>query len=353
MEKNLSPFAFFAAAVVFTLALLGASVVAPHDRYYRWQEHNSGATRKADWIYERLHFDAAPVDVALIGTSRTAGGLSGPDIETLYCRATGRKINIANLSIPETGRNMHYVIAKETARTKRPTLFVVELNETEPRKPHHGFILLADAGDVLTAPAFINVNYFSDLARLPGRQLLLGFKSLLKRGAVRPDFDPGAYPGRDLDRTRALPLLDGRLISRFQVAGAEELDAGAKARSEAALKFRPPKSMRRFEHRFSRLYLKKIEALAAAVGGETVYAYLPAWRAPVLPAALVADLEIDAPIFDLGGSIAEDPAKWLDATHVNAWGAREQSARMAQELARAYPLLGEPADCPRRSPQSL
>ena len=181
MEKTLSPLAFVYGVVVCCFAILAASIAAPHERYYRYQEHHSGTTRKADWIYERLHFDPAPIDVALIGTSRMGAGLSGPGIEKLYCEATGRRIVVANLSIPETGRNMHYVIAKEAYRTKSPALTVLELNERETRKPHNGFIYLADASDVLTAPMLINVNWLNDLLRLPGRQAALYVKSAARR----------------------------------------------------------------------------------------------------------------------------------------------------------------------------
>lgn len=341
MEKTLSPAGFVFAALLFTLSLLGASVVAPQNPYYRWQEHTSGTTRKADWIYERLHFDAEPIDVALIGTSRMAGGLSGPEIEAAYCKATGRRIRVANLSIPETGRNMHYVIAKEALRTKAPALIVLELNEVETRKPHNGFVVLADAGDVLTAPAFINLNYFSDIARLPGRQALLWFNTLTGRAALRSAFDPALYPGHDMDRTKYLPLLDGRVVSRFQVASEEALDAAAAGRENKASALRLPASMRPLEYRFSRRYLQKIESLAAQRKSGVAYVYLPAWRAAKMPDEIAASLAIEPPVIDLGGAIANEADKWLDATHVNAWGAAEQTARFAEKLRDLDPLLGK------------
>lgn len=340
MERDLSPVAFVFAACVFTLALLSLCVVAPQDPYYRWQEHSSGTTRKADWIYERLHFDDEPIDVALIGTSRMAGGLSGPDIEARYCAATGRRIRVANLSIPETGRNMHYVIAKEAMRTKSPSLTVIELNEIETRKPHNGFIVLADTRDVLTAPLFLNVNYFSDLARLPGRQALLWLATLTKKAAVRPKFDPAAYQGHDLDRTRALPLLDGRVVSRFERTTRGALDAAYEARAREASKLRAPARLRPLEYRFSRHYLRKIERLANASSRRLAYAYLPSYRAPSSASQVLADLDIDKPVIAPGRAIANEPALWLDATHVNAWGAIEQSARFAEELVVRFPDLG-------------
>ena len=48
-----------------------ALIALPHDRYYRYQADQILDSRKSDWIFERLHFDDTPVDVALIGTSRS------------------------------------------------------------------------------------------------------------------------------------------------------------------------------------------------------------------------------------------------------------------------------------------
>lgn len=345
MERPLDPYAFLVAALLAMLVALGGSVLLPHERYYRYQAHSSGTTRKADWIYERLHFDKTPVDVALIGTSRMAGGLSPALIESEYCRATGRRIHVANLAIPETGRNMHYVLAKEAARTKRPAVFVVELNEVESRRPHAGFIVLADAREVLTAPAFLNANYFADLIRLPGRQAGLFYESVLRRPAVRPSFDPADYAGPYLDRTKTIAFLDGRALDKSAVKPKAELDAlfAARRRAEAPLHAFPP-FLRRLEYRFSRRYLAMIERVANEGGGQVDYAYFPAYRAPQMPAALMDELKV-RPAIDLGGPAANDPSFWHDATHLNARGAQAASRRFAAGLAAQHRLLGRPGAC--------
>ena len=344
MEERLSPTAFIVACLVFTLTFLSMSVTVPHDRYYRWQSYDNGTTRKADWIYERLHFDETPVDVALIGTSRMGGGLSGEEIEAAFCALTGRRIYVANLSVPETGRNMHFIIAREAMRAKKPKLTIVELNEVETRKPHNGFVFLADARDVLQAPLFINLNFAGDMLRLPGRQLQLFVASAADTPPLRSEFDRGAYAGPHLDRTRELDMIDGRRISRFVRVEEAALDKAAAERSAAESSLRLPHQLHFLEHPFSRLYLKRIEALATDTGGDVAYAYLPAWRAPEFPVALNTDLELKRPVIDLGGEIANDAALWLDATHVNGWGAAELSARFAQALAEDYPQLGA-EDC--------
>jgi len=346
MEHKINPF-FFCFAVVITLGvLLGASIMLPHDRYYRFQAHNDVTTRKADWIYERLHYDPTPIDVALIGTSRIAGGLSGPLIEHSYCQATGRRIHVANLAIPVTGRNMHYVIAKIAARTKAPMLYVVELNEIESRRPHAGFIFLADASDVLTAPILLNLNYIKDLLRLPGRQASLFIEGITGKPAIRTAFDPQEYAGPHLDRTENIISIDGQNNSRRVSHARSEMDA---MRAERMKDVSPlhllPKPLRAFEYRFSRYYFRKIEALSTKFGGDTAYTYVPAYGADMMPLALIAELGIGQAIIDLGGDIAKDASMWLDATHLNTDGAVNTSEKFAAQLASAYPALGVEERC--------
>jgi len=347
MEQRISPFVFLMSLLVAVGTLLSLTVTTPHDRYHRYQRHDSGTTRKADWIYERLHFDATPIDVALIGTSRMGAGLSAPLIEATYCAATGRRIHVANLSIPETGRNLHYALAKEALRAKSPSLLIVELNETEPRKPHDGFIFLADASDILTAPVLINFNYVSDFLRLPGRQAQLFFEGVMRKPAVRASFDPNAYQGVHLDRTETMTMIDGRVISKDRIVPATRLNAElAKRQSTQKAPYVLPKPLRPFEYRFSRIYLSKITQLATSKDAAVDYVYLPGYKASgQLPDYLYEALKISDKPMNASAGLRVNSALWFDATHVNADGARLQSEIFAQSLATRHSGLGKIGAC--------
>lgn len=342
MNRPLSPVSFLIAASAATIVLLIGSALLPHDRYFRWQELETQEARKADWIYERLHYDDLEIDVALIGTSRTGGGVSGPDLEAGYCALTGRRIHVVNFGMPGTGRNLQYVIVKELTRTKNPALVLIEVNETESRRQHNGFITIADASDILTAPLLPNLNYAQDFAGLPGRQVRLFFQTLFRHPQVTAKFNPGAYLGHDVDNTRNLLLIDGTRQSRMIFQTEEELDLDLQKRNNGTAQIHLSPALKPLEYRVARIYLKKIEDLVAEDGGTTQYLYIPSYKQPAAPAELLKDLGVEDPILDLGGAIAMQPEKWRDATHVNTIGAIEQTGRLAELLAKKDPALGEP-----------
>ena len=239
---------------------------------------------------------------------------------------------------------MHYALAKEAVNMKAPFLIVIELNDVESRRPHNGFVFLADARDVLMAPALINLNYLSDLLRLPGRQASLFVQSLLSAPSLRKSFDPVRYRNAPRDFTKEVRFIDGSVKSRSVINSKQQMDALFESRAKGLSPFYLlPKPLRPLEYRVPRYYLRKIEA--AADNAQIAYAYVPAYKAPAISAALLEELGIARPIIDLGGEIAFDPAQWLDATHVNATGAAIQSERLARALAKDYPDLGAPAPC--------
>lgn len=341
MGNSISSFSFLRIFALTFAAIIIGVIFLPNSRYYRWQTLETDSHRKADWVFERLHYDDYPIDVAMIGTSRLAGGISGPDLEAGYCRLTGRTIRVANLSLPATGRSLQYVVMKELAKTKKPQLTLIEINEMESRIQHVGFKKVADVSDFVTAPLFINLNYPRDLANLPGRQVNMFFDTILKRPNVRPEFDPAAYAGHDLDNTREVTLINGSIESRMIVMPIDELERGHRRRHSPRSKMHLRSYLKPLEYRASRIYLRRMEAFAETWGGDTAYLFVPAYKEPKISPELLSDLGIDDPIIDIGGDIAFEPEKWRDETHVNTVGAMEQTQKLVELLAKSHPTLGE------------
>lgn len=338
--KTLSASAFTILTLAVAAALLVGAALTPHDPYYRWQELETKFSRKGDWIFERLHFDPAPIDVALIGTSRTANGISGPDVEEAFCEATGRRLRVVNLGYAGLGRDIEYAIAKEAAASKKPRLLLVEVNEFELRTQHESFIVVAEPIDLLAAPLLVNSSYVSNLGRLPGRQLSLFIKTLAGTPNVRKTFDPATYDPRADDRTRAYTMLDGTKRSRFVRVPKKELEKELRARRRDKKNAELPRALEPLGYNVARHYLNRIERIATIHGGSVQYVFLPAYKDPAMPEDNRRKLGIEGPIIDLGGPVALKSELWRDATHTNAWGSIEQSERLGRELARAYPDLG-------------
>ena len=162
----------FALASVVAVAALAGSLAIPHDPYIRWQDMRSEAWARLGWIYERIHFDETPVDIAFIGTSHTMNGVDGAAVRAALAAAGGTCRHVVNLAFPSYGRNMHWLIARELLEHRKVGTLVLEVFENESRKAHPFFNAVADVSDVLQAPLLINLNYLSDLAQLPARQAL-------------------------------------------------------------------------------------------------------------------------------------------------------------------------------------
>ena len=70
--------AFFALTCVL---LLVVSILLPHDRYIRYQQLTDSDLFRSRWVYERIHYDKTPIDVAVIGSSRLEASVSAPILE--------------------------------------------------------------------------------------------------------------------------------------------------------------------------------------------------------------------------------------------------------------------------------
>ena len=53
--------AFFAITCVLWLVV---SILLPHDRYIRYQQLTDSDLFRTRWVYERIHYDKSPIDVA-------------------------------------------------------------------------------------------------------------------------------------------------------------------------------------------------------------------------------------------------------------------------------------------------
>jgi hypothetical protein len=307
------------------LALAVVACLIPDNPYLRFQLLKNTDGAQAQWIYERIHFDSRPFDVVFSGPSRTMVGVSSSRIQE-DLRRLGSSASVVNFSLPETGRNLDYVIIKELFKTdRRPKLLVLGVIEKPSRFGHSKFKYLSDSSDVVEAAYPINLHYFADLSYLPFRQMKLAAMWLFPGTFnVDPQFDPASYQGSDYDITMWIRLRD-RVVPRAKLLK----DAG-----DSENGFTPPllpAAAADIEFGDENFYIRKIVAMARARRVRVAFLYIPYFTGPptTLEEAFYAQF---GPILN-ANFVSDKDQLFMDYAHLNHAGAVELSDWLAERIA--------------------
>ncbi|PZO91804.1 MAG: hypothetical protein DI623_01775 [Sphingomonas sanxanigenens] len=261
------------------LLAIGASLL-PENSYQRWQLLDDTIHARARWIYERIHYDPTPIDVAFIGPSRIGAGINAPQLGAALAKR-GLPSNVVNFSLPETGRNINDVIVEEMLKTKRPKLLVIGVIEKPSRFGHSAFKYIAPRAMVANPGYFGNINYLPDLAYLPFRQLYL-FAADLMPGAtgLTKSFDPARYAGSSVDTTGDVVMPDGSIKNATLPASPAELDRGVRKLERGMHPPFLPAALADVEFGDERHFTRRIVAAAKARGIPVVFLALPYHTGP-------------------------------------------------------------------------
>ena len=341
MAKGLQPIRFLAMCLLVAMASLVGLVLMPHDRYIRFQSMAASSVHylRAKWVYERIHFDPTPIDVAFIGTSHTQSAIDSALVEKVL-RERGHDWKVVNFAIPHLGRDLHYLIVRELLAKRRISRLVVELQEGEARAPHPAFRLLADTSDLLESPVLVNTGYLDNLSRLPERQASLFLRSRapelfgLNR-ALRPE----DYEGPHWDDTLKI---HGISAQRTNVYDAEhfrkpvaKLLQDFESKQALGKKLAPPFMRHRLLYRYNLLYLEDLLQLAKSNGVQIVFLYLPFLNGPEAP--VDRELVLDyGPIFT-PRDVIDEASFWQNEDHLNVHGARRVSRWIGERLHETAP----------------
>lgn len=335
----------FGAGLAAMALALAAMVALPHDPYVRWQAPKLEAEARLGWLYERIHQDPTPIDVAFIGTSHTLNGIDAAAVQQAIAaqglrNPDGSCVTVTNLAIPAYGRSLHWEIARELLSVRKPKLLVIEVFESETRKAHPYFADVGTVGDIVGAPMLVNVGYVKDLIRLPYRQLTLALKSLNPKAVgLKTRFDPADYDGSNVDNTRYVNVAGAELTPyRDKVMPAADLQrAAARAAARKEPNVLGP-AFAQYEYAVPRHYLGNILALARARGVPVRFLYLPGYGRPAAPVPLAGMRIADRTLYV--NDILKDDGIWYDAEHLNAQGAVLLSRRLGTMLG---PIVGTSA----------
>jgi hypothetical protein len=99
------------------LALCALACLLPDNPYQRWQlvdsmDVDGGLFANLRWVYERMHFDDRPIDIAVVGPSSTFNGVTSERIERELA-ARGVTAHVANFSAVASGRNLQWAVVDE------------------------------------------------------------------------------------------------------------------------------------------------------------------------------------------------------------------------------------------------
>lgn len=314
------------------MALVAGLVALPDQAYLRFQSLSETIHNRVQWSYERIHFDPTPIDIAVIGNSRMGAGINAPALSDALSARLGREINVVNLSTPQEGRNMHWVMARELLETRPEVSFILlSVIEQEPRVSHPAFASLGSRRDILTSPVLINRDWPADLAALPYRQLALFIQGLRPAlFGLAADFDAGRYAGPDYDTTVTFTLPDGTVIDRSSAPPEAELRRVAEARVRQITRPLLPDTLSDYEFSVERSYTRRIAALAAERDVGLGFVYLPIYLndGEIHNAVTYAAL---GPIFE-GRQFVGTPEYFSDYGHLNNVGARAAVPWLADAL---------------------
>ena len=327
--KGFKALGIICASLAVALALNALACLLPDNPYQRWQLTDGTIYDQLRWAYERIHYDDRPIDVAIVGPSRTLLGLSAERIGR-NLSAHGEPADVANFSVVGAGRNVQWAIANELFKTKSPKVLVLGVDGAPHPYGHPAFKLVAPATAVAFPPAPLLHDYSYDLAYLPSRQVKLFAAGLFPElFGLRKEFDPGAYARTRSEFTSGILHLDNKTIDMDSHTSPQTLRKQAQPLVPASLMDRLV--LWCCNNGDDHVYIPAISELARAHGTRLVFAFLPTFEGT----AAVEDRDFLSQyglVVD-NGDMSQDAGVYENWSHFNHAGAVKASDRIASAIA--------------------
>ncbi|WP_206242056.1 hypothetical protein [Novosphingobium terrae] len=330
--------------------LLAVLLTLPFDRYIAAQRAAGSEMFHARWVYERIHFDPAPIDVAIIGSSRLESGISPGLLQQLLSAKLGRTVHVANLSVVQAGRDYHDLLVHDLLNAHPEVRLLVLTDDGFMVYSHPMFQEMASPGQIASAPLLVNKFYVSNLLAVPYRNLLNAAEQVAPGWfGVDRAFRPEAYLGTDLDRTLGYRLPDGHWRNGNATMPLAQMQARAQASlatqnrfTISHLPFLPEDMQLAIDHH----YMQSIADLARQRHVALAFVGLPMFGPTDLPRN-PRYFSRFGPDF-LPTAWRNDAALYQDDTHLNRAGAILATHYLADRLAGLIPP--PPARAPQQGP---
>jgi hypothetical protein len=320
------------------LAIAAISFVAlafiEDDPYSRHKAALSTDYIKAKWIYERLHFDPTPVDIAFLGSSRTMQNVDSALIEKALNASTGGEFHVVNLALPKLGRDVPYLFGRMLVETKKPKLVVVEVDYLNQRGGSAIFPQLATLDDLWAAPR-INQDLFYDFVSVSARHGRLLWQSILSGNS---QFDAAGYRGEHWDDDYQTTGANGR-ISGPRVAFMEKRRFEREAKQWVSLqqsKAAQYDDWAWIEFYYNETYEHRLLDLLRRSNVKIVLLYLAAVGSAEHPAHFETISDY-GDLWAVPKELTSDNTFWINPTHMNYSGAQIFSTFLANRLSAVMP----------------
>jgi hypothetical protein len=321
--------------LIGALLLVGASLLLPINPYYRFQQGDGTILFRARYIYERIHFDDTPIDVAMIGSSRMEASVRATELSRLLSEDVGRPIQVVNFGLPEEGRDLHWIVVQELLQTRPEVRLLVLSVGQESQISHPGFRFLGDDHSIATAPLIYNSNYIQNLLTIPYQHIAYPVQAIWPRAfGLSSVFDPEIYRARSFDPTDSFQSGD-TFVDRNRKFNPAQIDAQraavARTLGETGLaRFFPLDQ----HYAIERSFVRHIDTLARRKGVPVAFLRVPVYGQEEHFADLPFYLRI-GPVFE-ATQLGADPDDYMDAGHLGRRGTSKLTPWLAERLA---PLL--------------
>ncbi len=267
--------------------------------------YNHGA-----WIFDRIARNSTPIDVAFIGSSHTIHAFQEKKMEELLCSND----HLVNLGYCRSGRNFEYLLLKMLLEHKSPGVIVIEVHEAETKNSHDIFPYLADAGDLFFSPTLLNRDYFSDIYHGALARLEYFKSKYIFHGKIPVPVTELYGYGPD-NRT----------------ATCNELTENISAWQKRFQRFEPEVT-EKIQMKYPFAYLSKMISMVKEKNIKLIFVYLPEYGSKLKKLKYAGYYQSAGPLLFPPQTILDDPANWMDGSHLNDKGAGLLSEWMAKKL---------------------
>jgi hypothetical protein len=329
--RSLQSLWFLGLTTFFGVVASAVTLIMPDDRYLRFQQLTDTIQYRSRWIYERIHFDQTPIDVAVVGASRILYAVNAPLLEQQLSMRARSNVHVANLALPQAGFDLSTVLMREVIRYKHPKLVIGMAIEKFPLNGHPAFKDLADIGDIVNAPILVNVNYFSDLMHAEYRQIKLAIVAIDPPffGYSR-EFDPSNYAGTEVDTTNDETLPDGHTIHHSAVHSRDFIEADAKSYAADLRAWRFDRRLMPYVFSISYKAYREMSRLALAGHAKFLLLFQSYYQGPTSPVEYDFLRRLATVI--LANWTADDYHLFMDSRHCNTAGATLITTKLADIL---------------------